>query len=162
MHSVASMISSIMAHVMAEVRASPSLLPAVLAGLDAAIISCALWTLIAIWTNMKFSIIAIAVGLFVGLSVNRASKEDIPMYGAIPLIISMVACVCGSFCSSVAILGKAEGLGFWEIFAYLDFSYFFNFVLDELDSYKLLYYFLIASFACFVGLDKKGYRMIEG
>lgn len=132
-----------------------SLLLAILAGLGAAVISCALWTLITVWTNTQFSIVAIAVGLFVGAAVKWLAKGTAPMYGVIAAILALMACVCGDFCCTVSFLGKEEGMGFWETLSCVDFSYFFELAFVGFDFYTVLFYGIAVYEAYIIAINKE-------
>lgn len=132
-----------------------SFLLAVLAGLGAAVVSCALWTQITVWTNTQFSVVAIVVGLLVGAAVKWLAKGTAPMYGVIAAILALAACICGDFCCAVSFLGKEEGMGFWETLSCVNFSYFFELAFAGFDLYTVLFYGIAVYEAYVIAINKE-------
>ena len=131
-----------------------SFILAVLAGIGAAIVSSIVWALITYWTNAHYSLLALIVGAFIGLAIRWLAKGKGPMYGIIAVILTLIACVWGDFCSTLAYLGKEEGLGFGEALFSVDFSYFFEIAFAGVGFMTVAFYAFAAYLAYMLAVDK--------
>ncbi len=86
----------------------------------AAVVSAIVWALITIGTGYQIGIMAIGVGLLVGLAMRKGGKGIDPIFGIAGATLAFLACLLGNFFGLVGIGADIEGLGYFETLSMVD------------------------------------------
>jgi len=89
-------------------------------GVGAMLISAVIWGVITYVTEFQISWMAIGVGLFVGIAIQKLGKGKTMIYGIGGAVLSLLGCLLGNLFFYSGILAREWGASFSEVlFAFL-------------------------------------------
>lgn len=133
-------IKQIPDHVIEKFKLQQNLTYGLIGGLQAAIIGALVWALITVVSEYQIGYMAIAVGLFVGVSVRYFGNGIDKVYGLIGAFMAFLGCFLGNFLSSIGFIATTQSLKYFEIFSLIDFSTFINIMVESFNPIDLLFY----------------------
>lgn len=87
-----------------------------LAGLVAAIFCSVGWAAFTIATGMQVGVVAIALGMIVGLAVRYGGNGWESKFGILAAVLAFVGCVLGNYLSVISVIVRSEeGLAYLEV-----------------------------------------------
>ena len=86
-----------------------------IAGTIAMLISAILWGIITYITEYQISYMAIGVGFFVGIAIQKFGKGNTLIYGISGAILSIMGCLLGNFFFYNGILAREWGESFFNV-----------------------------------------------
>lgn len=120
---------------------------AILAGLLSGIACSTIWALLSVLTGYQFSIIAIGVGIVIGMTVRATGKSTSMVFGIIAVFISLLSFVFGDFLCNIGFLAKEENLPYFYTLRSFDWRYFFELAFAAMDLMSIVFYLIGASTA---------------
>lgn len=81
----------------------------------AMLLSAALWGIITYLTEFQISWMAIGVGLFVGVAIQKLGKGNTLIYGISGAILSLLGCLLGNLFFYSGILAREWGASFFDV-----------------------------------------------
>jgi hypothetical protein len=95
---------------------------AVVVGSAAALLGAAGWATATVMTGYKLGIIAIAVGLLVGMAVRSAGRGVTPVFAVVGGLLAMVSCGAGNLLAVTTLAARHAGLPLATALGRLDFE----------------------------------------
>ena len=129
-----------------ELNYDSNLILGLIAGGIAMLISAIIWGIITYVTEYQISFMAIGVGFFVGIAIQKFGKGDSLIFGISGAILSFLGCVLGNFLFYNGVIAKEWEVPFFELlFALsLDPTAMIEIFSATLDIMDLLFYGIAA------------------
>jgi hypothetical protein len=125
---------------MANLKLEQNLPMALSAGMISAVVMAVIWAAVTVITNYQIGYMAIAVGLAVGFAVKFMGKGFDQVFGIIGGAFAFFGCLLGNFLSIVGFIADAEGMGYFETYALIDWSMIPDLMIDTFSGMDLLFY----------------------
>ena len=98
-----------------ELNYDSNLILGLIGGAFAMLISAALWGIITYVTEYQISWMAIGVGLFVGIAIQKLGKGKTLIYGISGAVLSLIGCMLGNFFFYNGILAREWEISFFSV-----------------------------------------------
>jgi hypothetical protein len=98
-----------------ELNYDSNLILGLIGGAFAMLISAALWGIITYVTEYQISWMAIGVGLFVGIAIQKLGKGKTLIYGISGAVLSLIGCMLGNFFFYNGILAREWEIPFFSV-----------------------------------------------
>ncbi len=98
-----------------ELNYDSNLILGLIGGVFAMLISAALWGIITYVTEYQISWMAIGVGLFVGIAIQKLGKGKTLIYGISGAVLSLIGCMLGNFFFYNGILAREWEIPFFSV-----------------------------------------------
>ncbi len=132
-----------------------SMITGLIAGLIAAILCAVGWAAFTISTGMQFGLIAIAVGMVVGIAVRYGGNGWESKFGVMAAVLAFAGCVVGNYLSIVAMIAQTEeGVGYVEVMLGLGFEGAWVMMVEFFDIMDILFYGIAVSSAYRMGFQE--------
>ena len=129
-----------------ELDYDSNLILGLIGGGVAMLVSAILWGIITYVTEYQISWMAIGVGLFVGIAIQKLGKGKTLAYGVSGAVLSLLGCLLGNLFFYTGILAREWGASFFNIF--FTFAFQPDFLVEiftvAFDFRDLLFYVLAA------------------
>lgn len=99
-----------------ELDFDSNLIMGLVGGAGAMLISAILWGVITYLTEFQISWMAIGVGLFVGIAIQKLGKGKTLVYGVSGAVLSLLGCLLGNLFFYSGILAREWGASFFNVF----------------------------------------------
>lgn len=109
-------------------------------GLLAAIGGATAWAVITISTGYQIGYMAVAVGFMVGFAIRATGKGIDKIFGVMGALFSLFGCLLGNFLSLIGFYAQAEGLGYFETLASINYHYVPEIMMETFSPMDLLFY----------------------
>ena len=131
---------------------SESLLFGFIAGSFAALLCAVGWATFTIATGMQLGILAIALGMLVGVAVRYGGSGWDSKFGVMAAILAFAGCVLGNYLSIIAVIVRSEeGLSYLQVILGLEFSGALDMMIDFFGVMDILFYFIAVTTAYRMG-----------
>jgi antitoxin component YwqK of YwqJK toxin-antitoxin module len=118
-----------------KMRSYQSIPYALIGGFVLSVFAAYLWALVAIGSGYQTGIMAIVVGVIVGVGVRYFGAGFDPIFSVIGGGYALLSCLLGSIFSEVGYSMNQEGLGLMQVLSFLNFE---SIVLIVVDSFSLM------------------------
>ena len=98
-----------------ELNFDSNLILGLIAGTVAMLISAILWGVITYVTEYQISFMAIGVGFFVGIAIQKFGKGNSLIFGISGAVLSFLGCVLGNFFFYNGVIAKEWEISFFEV-----------------------------------------------
>ena len=95
---------------------------AIVGGLAISITCAVLWAIITVVTEYQIGIMAIGVGILVGLGVRYFGAGVELIYGVIGAFFALLGCILGNLFTQVGFIGNEQTISYFEVLTYLDLN----------------------------------------
>lgn len=106
----------------AELDFDSNLIMGLAGGVSAMLVSAAIWGGITYFTEYQISWMAIGVGFFVGLAVQKLGKGKSLIFGISGATLSLLGCLLGNFLFYSGVIAKEWGVPFFDVLLSLSFD----------------------------------------
>ncbi|MFQ5569575.1 MAG: hypothetical protein ACE5G0_07860 [Rhodothermales bacterium] len=114
--------------------------PAILGGGVACLIGAGIWAAITAWLGAQFGLMAVGIGLLVGISIRFLGKGMEPVFGYVGAAWSLLGCLLGNFFSICAMIAMQEEESFASVVRSLDFETVMDIMVVWFTPVDLLFY----------------------
>lgn len=111
-----------------------------ISGLIAALAGAAVWAVVTVSTGYQIGYMAVGVGFLVGLAIKATGKGIDKIFGIMGAVLSLFGCLLGNFLSTVGFFANAEGVGYFETLANINYSFLPEIMVDTFSPMDLLFY----------------------
>lgn len=113
---------------------------ALLAGLVSALVAAGLWAAIALVTDHQYGLVAIAVGLIVGISVRFAGHGTTVAFALVGAGCSLLAIALGNLLAVAIFVAQEFGVPFLDVLAAMDFEVIAEVLTSDLQPLDYVFY----------------------
>jgi hypothetical protein len=92
----------------------------VILGLGAAAVGAAAWALVTVLTGYQLGIVAVGIGLLVGITVRKFGRGSAPVFSVAGAVLSLAGCVVGNLLAVVGFVARSEGAPFFTMLGQVD------------------------------------------
>lgn len=101
----------------------PSLVKGVLSGFISCLIGAVLWALISVSTGYQHGLMALGVGLIVGVSIRLFGKGNSAVFGIFGAVFALLGCVLGNIFTMFTFYSRELAIPLLEIFTEADLPF---------------------------------------
>jgi hypothetical protein len=99
----------------AELDFDSNLIMGLVGGIGAMLVSAVIWGIFTYLTEFQISWMAIGVGFFVGLAVQKLGKGKSLIFGISGAVLSLLGCLLGNFLFYNGVIAKEWGVPFFSV-----------------------------------------------
>ncbi|WP_100613064.1 cation:proton antiporter family protein [Confluentibacter lentus] len=103
-----------------------------------------LWASITIATEYQIGFMAIAIGAGIGFSMRYFGKGIDNIFGITGAVIAILCCLLGNFFSMIGFAANAEGMGYLDVLAFIDYSLVIPIMVEAFSPMDLFFYAIAA------------------
>jgi hypothetical protein len=113
-----------------------------LAGLFASVIGAILYALYPFIFGMQLSLLAIGVGILIGIAIHLFGKGESRFLGFVGAFLALASCIAGDVISAVAIYSFQHKAPFFEILVSLNFFSIIDILAQITDFISVMFYLM--------------------
>jgi len=130
---------------------SANMIFGLIAGVIAAIICAVGWAAFTLGTGIQLGLLAIALGMIVGVAVRVAGSGWDSKFGVMAAILALFGCAFGNYLCVIAVISRSEDLGYMEVIQALGLTGTFGVMTASFGMMDILFYGIAISSAYRLG-----------